>query len=661
MRDSEWKQKKKIIEIEIFLLICILAVLFVWKSALSRELTAYIQCTEQYDMDGSAGESYIMEINNMDDWLEFVQNVNNGRSYRGYKIELHTDLDFTDQISFAPIGSYEFGRPFEGDFYGNGHLLKNLKINSSENYVGVFGYTQGAVIKELNIQDSQIHSSSATGTGGIAGYASGSILGCSFSGTIEALEGSAGGITGNNWGNIDDCIVYGAIKGSDVNGSYTHQEKTASFGAGGVCGDNSGTVSRCINYGEVSIDSDFYDAGGIVGQNQGLIESCVNFADMNGGGIADNNRKYSTIRGCFNFGDTYAGIAVGSYQDSVIEYCVNLGHTSGRYAADIVSFWGQDNERNYRGRISQCLYTNTSGNGVARRKYFGDSSLISNFRIHSLPDEKRKQLTAYLKESAYEEAYDFVAESEEQIRNIIFCGCMVGIILIIVIGDSIFWGRKDYKKYRNYVLARKLVEKGELRNGINLYGSIADYKDSADRGKSCFREYLKKCISSGEFEIGRIGEEPIVWKCIQKTETEYRLLSKFALTVECIHAEPGDVSWRNSSLHEKLNSIYEQEWFSPIEMGFLSEEMDILTTEEAKYSLENNKQRQCKSISGLGEILTSSGHVYWWIRNVDETENSRTPFVTGEGLISEKGTWNTAGNIGVRPVITIKVENENSF
>ena len=37
------------------------------------------------------------------------------------------------------------------------------------------------------------------------------------------------------------------------------------------------------------------------------------------------------------------------------------------------------------------------------------------------------------------------------------------------------------------------------------------------------------------------------------------------------------------------------------------------------------------------------------------------PFVTGEGLISERGMWNTAENIGVRPVITIKVENEDSI
>ena len=144
------------------------------------------------------------------------------------------------------------------------------------------------MIRELNVLECRIYSSSATGTGGIVGYVSGGVLGCSFNGTVEADAGSAGGIAGNNWGGIDNCSVFGEIRGSGVNGAYG-DSLSASFGTGGITGDNSGTVSGCINDAKVSTDSDFYNLGGISGYNQGLIQSCGNFADMNGGGGVDNN------------------------------------------------------------------------------------------------------------------------------------------------------------------------------------------------------------------------------------------------------------------------------------------------------------------------------------------------------------------------------------
>lgn len=660
MNKSEEKESitvKKIIAIQILLLTCILSVLLIWKSALSRNINAYIQDTVSYEEYGFAEESYTLEINTMDDWLDFSENVNKGRSYLGYRIELNTDLDFADQTYLDPVGNYT--SPFEGNFYGNGHTLRNMRISSDENYVGVFGYTQRAVIRELNVIDCQIYSYSATGTGGIVGYVSGYVLECSFSGTVEADEGSAGGIVGNNWGGIDNCFVFGEIRGSGVNGTYGNG-LSASYGTGGIAGDNSGTVSRCINDAKVSIDSDFYDLGGISGYNQGFIQSCGNFADIkNGGGIVDNNSDYAIIRGCFNFGDTYAGIAVGSYSESIIEYCVNMGNTSGRYAAGLVSFWGQDNEENYQGRISQCLSVGTFENELVRSRYFDSSSLTANYRIHTLSDRKIEQLTALLGKNEYEEAYEFTVETENQRRNIVLCVIVVGLILLLTVGDSIYFGRKTIEKQKIYIRAGKLVIEGALQEGAYLYGTILDYKDSADLGKSCLRDYLQKCTESGKFEIGRIHGESILWECISRKETEYRLLCGAVLKAECIHAAPDPVSWKNSDLYKKLNSVYRQEWFSTIEQGFLKGEVDLLTMEEAKQISKNKERMRCKSAGGSGDILTGSGCVYWWIRNEDGRETARSPFVTGEGLISEKGMWNTAGNIGVRPVITIKVENEN--
>ncbi len=67
--------------------------------------------------------------------------------------------------------------------------------------------------------------------------------------------------------------------------------------------------------------------------------------NINGGGVVEWNRGIAQVRECFNFGNTYAGIVSTNSDNGVIEQCVNYGKVFGRYAAGIVAFVGQSNEK----------------------------------------------------------------------------------------------------------------------------------------------------------------------------------------------------------------------------------------------------------------------------------------------------------------------------
>lgn len=74
-----------------------------------------------------------------------------GKDPDGY-YELANDIDFENNILDDQFSS---SNKFEGHFDGKGHTIKNFKIKSASN-AGVFGYTNKATIKNLNIQDAKI-------------------------------------------------------------------------------------------------------------------------------------------------------------------------------------------------------------------------------------------------------------------------------------------------------------------------------------------------------------------------------------------------------------------------------------------------------------------------------------------------------------------------
>ena len=135
--------------------------------------------------------------------------------------------------------------------------------------------------------------------GGIAGINKGSIIGCSFKGSVSSSS-NVGGIAGVNEGRIETSSNLGKILSNE--------------NTGGIAGKNSGVIKWCHNYekiNDVPVE-EMYATGGICGKSTGIIEACTNHA----------------VVGYKNAGTAVGGIA--GIQNGNINECVNEGAVYGK-------------------------------------------------------------------------------------------------------------------------------------------------------------------------------------------------------------------------------------------------------------------------------------------------------------------------------------------
>ena len=183
---------------------------------------------------------------------------------------------------WTPIGKYTDdgnNTPYTGTFDGQGHTIKGLYVNSaSDTCVGLFGYLEGAAVRNLTV-DGYVQGRNAAG--GIVGYASNAAIEncsnhCSVTGSSTSKIGGIAGLNVDG-AKIIDCYNVGTIRNSNV------------FEAcGGIVWGNAGTVSNCYNVGTIS--GNVYD-GEIVGNNTGTVENCYYLAgtNLNAVGQSDSN------------------------------------------------------------------------------------------------------------------------------------------------------------------------------------------------------------------------------------------------------------------------------------------------------------------------------------------------------------------------------------
>ena len=95
----------------------------------------------------------VVTISSAQDLIWLREIVNAGFDFSGYIVKQTQDIDMTGK-SFNPIGST--AHPFCGVYDGQNHIISNLNYSGWEtiSYVGFFGKTQNAVVKNLTIKDS---------------------------------------------------------------------------------------------------------------------------------------------------------------------------------------------------------------------------------------------------------------------------------------------------------------------------------------------------------------------------------------------------------------------------------------------------------------------------------------------------------------------------
>lgn len=241
----------------------------------------------------------------------------------GGRFILMEDIDLSSWGNWDPIA-------FQGTFDGNGHVVKNMVIDtehadslSQTSRLGLFStLSAGSRIMNLGLENCQISvpaNREVWSIGGIAGYAEGqasegpTFFNCfatgdiasdymradAFVGTIPYIGGVCGRADLRGWAfdacyNLADIAVLGGL-------------------AGGVCGyvgssPSSTRISRCANFATVSNEAG--PAGGIVGYTESSYyagtqtNECLNAGSVSGSGLAGGMFGHfggnSTIENCFN-------------------------------------------------------------------------------------------------------------------------------------------------------------------------------------------------------------------------------------------------------------------------------------------------------------------------------------------------------------------------
>lgn len=216
----------------------------------------------------------------------------------GQYFVMTNNIDMSSIPNFIPVGN------FQGDFDGNGKVVKNLTINRpTEDNIGLFGRTNYATIKSIGIENCNVVGQD--NVGGLVGYSRNSIFSnCYVVGNITSIVnitfeiiGYVGGLIGDNYSStISSCYTAGNVNGVGY--------------AGGLVGYNvtNSTIFNCYTTSKVSGK---YYAGGLVAYNanNSIISNCYSMGKVSGsggstiGGLVGFNRE-ATIQNSVAANDT---------------------------------------------------------------------------------------------------------------------------------------------------------------------------------------------------------------------------------------------------------------------------------------------------------------------------------------------------------------------
>ncbi len=292
--------------------------------------------------DGSEGSPFqISSLENLY-WLMQTSTVWNA----GYYFEQTANIDasasavWNDGAGATPIGSTSYA--FNGIYDGKGHTISGLSMTKSSSYAGLFGYTNGAKIKNLGLTEAVINGSYYTAA--IAGYINYTTLSnCYATGSVSGKY--VGGFTGySKYSKIENCYFNGIVTGSNkynggilgysyrdtINSSYAIGSIIGTSYTGGLVGySTSSEDSACYFSGSVECSGSY--TGGLIGfaYTTKKINNCYANGDISG---------TSYTGGLIGFGGSNTGVKnvyfVGSVSGS--SYVGGLiGCTSENYSTTV--------------------------------------------------------------------------------------------------------------------------------------------------------------------------------------------------------------------------------------------------------------------------------------------------------------------------------------
>lgn len=357
----------------------------------------------QFSGSGSGTESDPYKIF----YADQLNQVRNYTNQAGVVFKLMNDIDLASWIEannpgqgWEPIGVES--APFMGVFDGNGKQLTGFSINRTSDYVGFFGYTDGATIKNLTITGDV---KGGQYTGAFVGKAtSGTLTNLTYNGDVQGGN-YTGGITG--YGSASNADVNGNVQGGQCTGGITGYGSassvevsgsvTGSSYVGGIAGYASGTISNATKQGGTVIGTSDYvggvagyaksgissatckgnvsgqnKTGGIVGYTEASINVATSEGDVTGksctGGICGSSSPGSFVS-CRSTGNktgtTEVGGICGSATGTSLESCYSYGNVTGQanYVGGVIGKIVTSSSK----RINKCL----SHGDVSGKNYVG--------------------------------------------------------------------------------------------------------------------------------------------------------------------------------------------------------------------------------------------------------------------------------------------------
>ncbi len=238
---------------------------------------------------------------------------------------------------------------FQGTFDGEGHTIRNLRIDG-EGGRALFGYVgRDGEIRNLGVVDVDI--TGASHPAGLVGDNFGRVLNCYSTGRVISTAHAAGGLVGSNWGTVagsystatvEGPIFVGGLVGENIGAiSFCHStsDVTGSTAVGGLVGTNMNGGVIVSSYCVATVTATGWWVGGLVGENSGKIISSYADATVTGeyqyaGGLAGQNT--GLVSSCYSTGSVTGEDHVGG----LVGY--NAGRIATSYSAAAVLGYGRD-------------------------------------------------------------------------------------------------------------------------------------------------------------------------------------------------------------------------------------------------------------------------------------------------------------------------------
>ena len=342
----------------------------------------------------TAGNFYA--ISSLSDLNKLASMVNSGQASNCTFI-LTQDIDMNNTPGYIPIGTE--AHKFNGTFYGNGHVIKNVSITQgSTTGVGIFGVTGNtARILDVGVENAIVSGGSNTGV--IAGDSEGTITNCYVKGNIRINGGTGTGvIAGVSSNTISSSYTSGTINvtGYSLTGgfvgsssgpilnSFAEGNITVTGGSndfvGGFAGNIDAAVTNASISGNITVTGNRC-VGGFIGYNTAALNNIVMTAAVNitgtgdqvGGAVGGTTNSTNNIRaelsgtvsGRYNIGGAFGHVSSSSSSLSNIKVenmTINASGTGSIHSSTYGS--GAGGIAGYARNINNCVLNNITINAV---------------------------------------------------------------------------------------------------------------------------------------------------------------------------------------------------------------------------------------------------------------------------------------------------------